>query len=166
MGSQFLLIPSTSFPSIWLLLKVKVLVTQLCPTLYDPIDCSPPGSTVHGNLQARILEWFAISFFKESSPPRDRTQVSCISRQILYCLSHQGSLSGFYTPLLYIYNYIYIYIYRVCPSHIPIKGEHLCSFTIRKQTSFCFSGPIVHLMDSLKEDSREPHFSQYGARSF
>ena len=71
MGSQFLLIPLTSFPSICLLLKVKVLVTQLCPTLYDPIDCSPPGSTVHGNLQARILEWFAISFFEESSPPRD-----------------------------------------------------------------------------------------------
>ena len=37
--------------------KVKVLVTQLCPTLCDPTDCSPPGSSVHGTLQARILEW-------------------------------------------------------------------------------------------------------------
>ena len=53
----------------------------------------------------------------------------------------------------------------MCPSHIPIKGKHLCSFTIRKQTSFYFSGPIVHLMDSLKEDAREPHLSQYGALS-
>ena len=38
-------------------LKVKVLVTQSCPTLRDPINCSPPGSSVHGIFQARILEW-------------------------------------------------------------------------------------------------------------
>ena len=37
-------------------------VAQLCPTLCDPVDCSPPGSSVHGILQARILEWVAISF--------------------------------------------------------------------------------------------------------
>ena len=37
-------------------------VAQLCPTLCDPMDCSPPGSSVHGILQARILEWVAISF--------------------------------------------------------------------------------------------------------
>ena len=37
-----------------------MLVTQLCPTLCDPIDCSPPGSSVHGILQTRILEWVAI----------------------------------------------------------------------------------------------------------
>ena len=42
--------------------KVKVLVTQLCLTLCNPIDCSPPGSSVHGILQARIPEWVAISF--------------------------------------------------------------------------------------------------------
>ena len=38
------------------------LVAQSCPTLCDPMDCSPPGSSVHGILQARILEWVAISF--------------------------------------------------------------------------------------------------------
>ena len=42
--------------------KVKVLVTQSCLTLCDPMDCSPPGSSVHGILQARILEWVAIPF--------------------------------------------------------------------------------------------------------
>ena len=47
---------------------------QLC----DPMDCSPPGSSVPGISQARILEWIAISFFRESSWPRDQTQVSCI----------------------------------------------------------------------------------------
>ena len=52
-------------------LKVKVLVTQLYLTLCDPMDCSPPGSSVHGILQARILQWVAISFSRESSQPRD-----------------------------------------------------------------------------------------------
>ena len=52
---------------------------QLCPTLCNLMDCSPPGSYVHGILQARILEWVAISFSRESSRPRDRTQVSRIA---------------------------------------------------------------------------------------
>ena len=47
--------------------KVKVLVTQLCPTLCDPMDCDPLGSSVHGILQERILEWVAIPFFRGSS---------------------------------------------------------------------------------------------------
>ena len=41
---------------------VCVLITQSCPTLHDPMDCSPPGSSVHGILQARTLEWVVISF--------------------------------------------------------------------------------------------------------
>ena len=49
---------------------------QLC--LCDPMDCSPPGSSVHGILQARILEWVAIPFSLGSSQPRDRTQVSVL----------------------------------------------------------------------------------------
>ena len=54
-------------------------ITQSCLTLCDPVDHSPPGSSVHGILQARILEWVAISFSRGSSQPRDRTQVSCIA---------------------------------------------------------------------------------------
>ena len=52
---------------------------QPCPTLCDPMDYSPPGSSVHGSLQARILECIAISFSRGSSWPRDLTQVSCIA---------------------------------------------------------------------------------------
>jgi len=52
---------------------------------------SPPGSSVHGILRARILEWVAITFSRGSSQPRDQTQVSCIAGRFLYCLSHQGS---------------------------------------------------------------------------
>ena len=54
-------------------------VALLCPTLCDSMDCSPPGSSVHGMLQAGILEWVAISFSRGSSQPRDRTQVSHIA---------------------------------------------------------------------------------------
>ena len=52
---------------------------QLCPTLCDPIDCNLPGSSVHRILQARILEWVAISSYRGSSLPRDRTCMSCVS---------------------------------------------------------------------------------------
>ena len=52
-------------------------VAQSCPTLWDPMDCSLPDSSLHGILQARILEWVAISFSRGSSWPRDQTQVSC-----------------------------------------------------------------------------------------
>ena len=55
--------------------KVKVIVTQLCLILGDPMDYSPPGSSVHEFLQARILEWVAMPSSRGSSQPRDRTQV-------------------------------------------------------------------------------------------
>ena len=60
------------------------LVTKLCLTLCDPMDCSPPGSSVHGISQARILEWVAIFFSGGSSQSKDRAHVSCTGRQILY----------------------------------------------------------------------------------
>ena len=59
-------------------IDVKVLVTQACPTL-QTMDCSLPGSSVHGILQARILEWGAVPFSRGSSQPRDRTLVSGIA---------------------------------------------------------------------------------------
>ena len=60
------------------------LVAQLCPTLCGPVDCSPPGSSVQGIFQARILEWVAISSSRGSTQLRDHTCISCIDRQILY----------------------------------------------------------------------------------
>ena len=55
------------------------LVAHLCPTLCNPMDCSPPGSSVHGISQASILEWVAISSSKGSSQPSDWTHISCKS---------------------------------------------------------------------------------------
>ena len=58
---------------------VCVLVAQLCPTLCDPMDYSPPDSSIHGISQSRILEWVTIPFSWESSWPRDQTRVFCIT---------------------------------------------------------------------------------------
>ena len=63
---------------------VCCLVAQLCLTLCNPMDCSLPGSSVHGISQARILEWVAISSSRGDSWLRDPTHISCIGRRILY----------------------------------------------------------------------------------
>ena len=58
------------------------LVAQSCPTLCDPMNGSPSGSSIHGIFQARILEWAAISFFRGSSQTRDQTQVYCVAGRL------------------------------------------------------------------------------------
>ena len=90
----------------WSHKKVKVLVVQLCPALCNPMDCSPPVSSVHGIFQARRLERVAIFFSRGSSGPRDRTLVfcvSCIGRQILLLLSHKGSAD--YNQMYVLYKH-------------------------------------------------------------
>ena len=67
--------------------KVKAFVSQSCLTICNPIDCSPPGSSVHGILQARILQWFVMPFSRGSSWSRDWTRIfyiSCTGWWILY----------------------------------------------------------------------------------
>ena len=72
-----------NFKSITVSIVVQLLshVQLFC----DPMECRLPGPSVHGSLEARILEQVAISFSKGSSRPRDQTRVCCIGRQILYC---------------------------------------------------------------------------------
>ena len=72
---------------------------QSCLTLWDPMNFSLPGSSVHGILQARILKWAGMPFSRGSSQPRNQTcvsYVSCIGRQVLYHQCHLGS------PIAYI----------------------------------------------------------------
>ena len=67
------------------------LVAKSCPTLFDPVGCRPPGSSVHGIFQARKLEWVVISFSRGSSQPRDWTCVSCIGRWMLnHCATREA----------------------------------------------------------------------------
>ena len=73
-------------------------VIQSSLTLCNPIDFSPPGTSVHGILQERILEWVAISFSRGSSRPRDQTHISCTGRQILYHWATWEAPHSMHTP--------------------------------------------------------------------
>ena len=72
------------------ILCVCMLVTQSCPTLCDPMDCSPPGSSVHGIHHVRILEWVAMPFSRGSSPTKGSNLCLLHCRRIPYHLIHQG----------------------------------------------------------------------------
>ena len=77
---------------------VCVLVAQSCPTLCDPMDCSPLGSSVHGIFQARIMEWVAISFFRDL-PNSGIILASPESQADSLPLSHHGSPGDMKGPL-------------------------------------------------------------------
>ena len=83
----------------------------------NPMDCSPPGSSVHGISQARILEWVAVSFSRLCSWPRDRTSVSCIGRQILFHWATREALT-------FMYRIVLIWK-KIVATHTHIETEHL-----------------------------------------
>ena len=81
---------------VWILTCVCAKSLQSCLTLCHPMDCSPPGSSVHWILQTRILEWVAMPSSRGSSWPRDQTHISyisCIGRSVLYHWRQLGSPS-------------------------------------------------------------------------
>ena len=86
--------------------RVKVLVAQSCPTLCYHMDCNPPGSSVHGISQARILEWVAIPFSRGSSWVRDQTWVSRIVGRFFRIWNHQER----------VIKSKAIYFHLLCPS--------------------------------------------------
>ena len=91
-------------------------VTQSCLTLCNPMGCSPPGSSVHGILQARILEWVTIFFSRGSSQPRDQTQVSCIAgRHFILWATREVSL-----PLTPPYSRSLTKTSRIDPSKVTV----------------------------------------------
>ena len=75
-----------------------VLVTESCLTLCDPIDRSPPSSSVHGILQARVLEWIAMPFSKGSSPPRIELRSPTLQADSLTVWASRETLISFYLP--------------------------------------------------------------------
>ena len=79
-------------------MHVHAKLLQSCPTLCNPMDCSPPGSSVHGILHARILEWVAIPSSRRSSWPRVRTHVSHVS----YWQMHSLPLAPPGKPIAYM----------------------------------------------------------------
>ena len=104
MAGRFFTILATLRPQLHILelfsdlfMKKESEVAQSCLTLCNPLDCNPPGSSVHGIFQARILEWVAISFSRRSFQPRDWTQVAHIigRRFTIWAMTHsQKSISS------------------------------------------------------------------------
>ena len=118
-------------------------VTQLCPTLCDPMDCSLPGSSVHGIFQAWILDWVAIAFSRRSSRPRDRTQVSRTGgRRFNLWTTREAHQSGD-TEL--------VYYYKICPM-LRTLYSHTHPLTIPKSWQpLLYSNSVIgfHFEDIL-----------------
>ena len=115
-------------------MNVYVLVTRLCPTICDPMDCRLSGSSVHGILQARILERIAISFCRGSSQLRlNPGLLHC--RQILYHLSHQGSPSPMLI-LLFMMNFMMVWSMHIAPCWALISQIPGVRVT-QAEASFC-----------------------------
>ena len=90
-------------------------VAQSCPTLCDPMDCSLPGSSVHGIFQARVLEWIAISFSRGSSQPRDWTRVSHIIDRRFTIWAYWWSPNPPVT-INYLLDFILFPLFKLIPS--------------------------------------------------
>ena len=93
----------------------KVMITQLCPDLCNPMDCRPPGSSVPGVLQVRILKWVAIPFSRGSSQLRDRTGVSCIAGRF-FTTEPSGTRHCYFIIILsegdLLVDYALVYLYH------------------------------------------------------
>ena len=109
---------------------------QSCPTLCNTMDCSPPGSSVHWILQARILEWFAMPFSRGTSWPRDGTCISFVS-----CVCSQVFFFFFFLPL-------------VLPGKLHLTYRR--NLMIRWGQPACLNFPTSLILDSVQgERGRE-----------
>ena len=111
-------------------------IAQSCPTLCDPVGGSLPGSSLHGILQARVLEWVAISFSRGSSQLRDWTRVSCIpGRSFNLWATREASLcnSSFWGAMLQIVACCWPLIFFFYSCFVPLTWGPI-SITL----SFCF----------------------------
>ena len=108
-----------------------MLVTQSCLTLCDHMDCCPPGSSVHEILQARILEWVAISFSRGSSQPRNQTWVSCMAGRFFTIWVTREAPShplGLAKCLAYLDTEDLTYFEKVMKLSLP-ENEEICCRT-------------------------------------
>ena len=108
---------------------MKSEVAQSCPTLCSPVDCSLPGSSIHGIFQARVLEWGAISFSRGSSWPGDWTWVTHC-RQTFYHLSHQRSQKSIKESSILRWNYLYVEFGQAL---LEIKREIKYTFSVMQR---------------------------------
>ena len=117
--------------------------------LCDPVDCSPPGSSVHGILQARILEWIAISFSRASSQPRNWTWVSCIAgrRFILWATREARNPVWLYLNLMW----------HLQRPYFQVSSQVLSGYEFRQDTTHPSTAPI-HIRWKTQGPMRVPMF--------
>ena len=101
------------------------LVTKLCLTLCDPVDCNLQGSSVHGILQTRILQWVAISFSGGSSQPKYRTQVYSLASRF-FSTEPPGK-----PPVEVSYSFIHVFRPKSCPTLCDLMGCSTRGFPVR-----------------------------------
>ena len=136
-------------------MKKKMLVALLCPTLCDPMDCSLPGFSTHGILQARILDWVAIPFSRGSSWPRDWALVSCIAVWFFTIWATREAWDFFYLhsnidytkniesefqPSVSLQNFKCTPALQGCPANMP--EENPCSYT-QWFINMCHLSPVL-----------------------
>ena len=124
--------------SLWCVLKVKMLVTQCCPTLCNPMNCSPPGSSVRKIVQARILEWVAIPFSRGSSQHTDQTRSPALQVDSLSSEPPWKPHSVFYNSTKTSYEYLHVSC-SICAPILPFflllccdksRGFHLTDWAL------------------------------------
>ena len=126
---------------------------QSCPTLYDPIDCGLPVSSVHGIFQARKLKWVAIFYYRGSSWPRDRTRISCVfcigSQVLNHCSTWEAWISLCVCMQLFSRMYTKEWNCRVI-RNVPFQVYlllHFCQQQMREERSHCFLfSPILAIV--------------------
>ena len=137
-------------------------VAQLCLTVCDPMDC-----IVHGILQARILEWVAFPFSRGSSPPRDRTQVSCIAGGFFTCWATREDQPGNSSPnMLHFINGTAIVFkttgLQVTPQALPPHSHFLTNAASCVINNFCLPFPYFnYLLSAPGPDKCKSHFSGF-----
>ena len=156
---------------------MAVLCAQSCLTLCDPMDCSPPASSVHGILQARILEWFAISFSRGSSWPRIQTWVSCIAGRFFIVWATREAVNGWpslnpcswhnehqFSNFPISYNHLEMFEKSQCPRYITISKWFQC---IAKFKDLCgpernWSSGYKRIKNSISQDKWNWELTYFG----
>ena len=129
-----------------------MLATQSCPTLCDPMDCSPPGSSVHGIFQARILAWVAMSLPRGSSRLRDWTRVSYVSyigKRVFITSAEKPIIIVTFFFIIYV---IYLGLHRIfascCARAFSCRGFSCCG--ARAQYLRCMGLVTLRHVESLQ----------------
>ena len=123
-------------------MKMKISeVAQSCLTLCNPVDGSPPGSSVHGILQARILEWVAISFSRGSSWSRDRTQVSHIAGRCFNLWATREAPFSYSMCLPSQHNYNYTWVSSRMTGHKVKLKMSVCQYNLKRNENHSWIFP-------------------------